>query len=71
MEGNPNLNEKRSNENGWDVSHNPSWNKRDLSKAKSRKEVLDNYNSGTELECRGCNRSRQDRDELRDESNNN
>lgn len=40
----------------WDVDHQPAWSKRDL--PSTRKEVLDNYNTGTRLECPGCNRSR-------------
>ena len=63
VEGNPNNNESRKNENGWDVSHNPSWSNRDLSEKGTRKEVLDEYNKGTELECIGCNRGRGNRDE--------
>lgn len=55
--GNPYKGESRNTKEGWDVSHNPSWSKRDKSGFKDRKEVLDNYNTGTSLECRGCNRS--------------
>ena len=42
----------------WDVDHQPPWSKRDLSGMKTRKEVLDEYNKGTRLECPSCNRSR-------------
>ncbi len=65
VKGNPNLGEGRNTADGWDVSHNPSWSRRDLSGASSRKEVLDNYNSGTGLECRSCNRGRGNKDERR------
>lgn len=41
----------------WDVDHQPPWSKRDMS-GKDRKGVLDDYNTGTRLECPGCNRSR-------------
>lgn len=41
----------------WDVDHQPAWSERDLS-GMTRKEVLDNYNQGTRLECPSCNRSR-------------
>ena len=41
----------------WDVDHQPPWSARDLS-GKTRKDVLDDYNTGTRLECPGCNRSR-------------
>jgi filamentous hemagglutinin len=41
----------------WDIDHQLPWSKRDLSDM-SRKEVLDEFNRGTRLECPGCNRSR-------------
>lgn len=41
----------------WDVDHQPPWSKRDHTDM-TRKEVLDDYNTGTRLECPGCNRSR-------------
>jgi filamentous hemagglutinin len=41
----------------WDLDHQPPWSQRDLS-GKTRKEVLDEYNQGTRLECPGCNRGR-------------
>jgi RHS repeat-associated protein len=40
----------------WDNDHHPAWRFRDLL-GKNRKEVLDEYNSGTRLRCIGCNRS--------------
>ncbi|WP_246182668.1 hemagglutinin repeat-containing protein [Pandoraea pneumonica] len=41
----------------WDIDHQPPWSQRDHSE-KTRKEILDNFNEGTRLECPGCNRSR-------------
>lgn len=41
----------------WDVDHQPPWATRDLT-GKTRQEVLDDYNTGTRLECPSCNRSR-------------
>lgn len=41
----------------WDIDHQPPWSTRDLS-GKTRPEVLDDYNTGTRLECPSCNRSR-------------
>jgi len=41
----------------WDVDHQPPWSSRDLS-SMTRDEVLNEYNSGTRLECPSCNRSR-------------
>ena len=63
VRGNPHNKESRNTDEGWDVSHNPSWNNRDHSSYGSRKELLDDYNQGTGLECRHCNRSGQDNDE--------
>lgn len=63
VQGNPHNKETRNTDDGWDVSHNPSWNNRDHDSYGSRKELLDDYNSGTGLECRHCNRSGQDNDE--------
>ena len=40
----------------WDNDHDPAWRNRDLT-GKTRKEVLDDYNSGTRLRCVGCNRA--------------
>ena len=45
----------------WDVSHRPSWSRRDH-RGMTRKEVLDDYNKGTGLECPECNRPRGNRD---------
>jgi RHS repeat-associated protein len=41
----------------WDIDHQPPWSQRDQT-GKSRQEVLDDYNSGTRLECPSCNRGR-------------
>ncbi len=41
----------------WDVDHQPPWSTRDQA-GKTRTEVLDDYNTGTRLECPTCNRSR-------------
>jgi Pretoxin HINT domain/HNH/ENDO VII superfamily nuclease with conserved GHE residues len=41
----------------WDIDHQPPWSTRDSS-GLSRKQVLDDYNTGTRLECPSCNRSR-------------
>ncbi|MFO0637470.1 MAG: RHS repeat-associated core domain-containing protein, partial [Nannocystaceae bacterium] len=40
-----------------DMDHQPPWSARDQT-GKSRKEVLDDYNAGTRLECITCNRGR-------------
>ena len=56
VEGNPHNKEKRNGPNGWDMSHNPSWTKRDHT-GMTRKEQLDDYNKGAPLECASCNRS--------------
>lgn len=56
VEGNPHKKEKRNGPNGWDMSHNPSWTKRDHT-GMTRKEQLDDYNKGAPLECASCNRS--------------
>jgi hypothetical protein len=45
----------------WDIDHQPAWSKRDLSDM-TRKEVLDEYNRGTRLECPHCNRGRGNRE---------
>ncbi|WP_415774431.1 GH-E family nuclease [Paraburkholderia sp. J94] len=42
----------------WDIDHQPAWSKRDLTDGTTRKEVLDEYNTGARLECPSCNRSR-------------
>jgi filamentous hemagglutinin len=42
----------------WDIDHQPAWSTRDLSELTTRKQVLDEYNTGTRLECPSCNRSR-------------
>jgi HNH/ENDO VII superfamily nuclease with conserved GHE residues len=39
----------------WHMSHNPSWTNREFPADVTRKEVLDNYNSGVSLECPICN----------------
>ncbi|WP_224753628.1 RHS repeat-associated core domain-containing protein [Paenibacillus terricola] len=49
----PNSGEKRD----WDVNHTPAWTNREFGPNVTRKEVLDNYQEGTELECPSCNRS--------------
>lgn len=54
----------RARPRDWDNSHNPSWTNRWFWRLTSRGKVLDNYNSGTFLECVPCNRSRQNHDEL-------
>ncbi|MFC4705823.1 HNH/ENDO VII family nuclease, partial [Paraburkholderia caffeinitolerans] len=41
----------------WDVDHQPPWSQRDLT-GMTRQEVINEYNSGTRLECPSCNRSR-------------
>ncbi|WP_437495066.1 GH-E family nuclease [Sorangium sp. So ce1014] len=41
----------------WDVDHQPPWSTRDQA-GRTRKEVLDGYNTGTRLECPTCNQSR-------------
>jgi hypothetical protein len=41
----------------WDVSHNPSWTNREFDPNNTtRQDVVDNYQEGTGLECRRCNR---------------
>lgn len=40
----------------WDMSHTPSWTKRRFPQFVTRKQVLDNYQQGTWLECPHCNR---------------
>ena len=61
VHGNPHNRENRNTKDGWDVSHNPSWNNRDKNHA-NRKELINDFNSGTGLECRHCNRSGKDND---------
>jgi RHS repeat-associated protein len=46
----------------WDGSHNPSWTNREFPANATRKQVLDNYNTGVSLECPSCNRSGQAND---------
>ena len=41
----------------WDINHDPPWTKREFSPNVTRKEVLDNYQEDTWLECPSCNRS--------------
>jgi RHS repeat-associated protein len=41
----------------WDIDHQPPWSQRDHT-GLTRKQILDDYNSGTRLECPHCNRSR-------------
>jgi hypothetical protein len=55
VHGNPLKGEKRKGH--WDVDHQPPWSKRNLA-GMNRKQVLNNYNHGTRLECAHCNRSR-------------
>ncbi|WP_233414717.1 GH-E family nuclease, partial [Thermaerobacillus caldiproteolyticus] len=45
----------------WDIDHIPAWTKRVFRRNATRKEVLDNYQKGTRLECPSCNRSRGNR----------
>jgi RHS repeat-associated protein len=41
----------------WDMDHHPDpWSKRDFPDGVSRKEVLDNYQTGVILKCPSCNR---------------
>lgn len=47
----------------WDVSHWPSWTNRAFAPTSTRREIIDNYQTGTRLECPVCNRSRSNRDE--------
>lgn len=61
VKGNPHKGEKRSGPDGWDASHYPSWVNRNHD-GMTRKEQLDNYNTGVEVECFGCNRSAKDND---------
>lgn len=56
VKGNPYNKEKRTGPDGWDMSHNPSWTKRDHT-GMTRKQQLDDYNKGAPLECASCNRS--------------
>jgi filamentous hemagglutinin len=49
----------------WDVSHDPSWTRREFPADVTRKNVRDNYQQGTGLECPSCNRGRGNRDEIR------
>ncbi|MCR8851116.1 GH-E family nuclease [Rossellomorea sp. SC111] len=46
----------------WDVDHTPAWTNREFPPNVTRKEVLDNYQEGTRLECPVCNRRRGNRD---------
>lgn len=62
VRGNPHKDERRNTTDGWDVSHFPSWNNREKN-YKNRKELLNDYNHGTSLECIHCNRSGKDNDE--------
>ncbi|MFJ6267118.1 GH-E family nuclease [Lysinibacillus xylanilyticus] len=41
----------------WDIDHVPAWTNREFPANVTRKEVLDNYQKGTRLECPSCNRS--------------
>jgi HNH/ENDO VII superfamily nuclease with conserved GHE residues len=55
LKGNPHKKEKRNTDEGWDVDHQPKI--KDREPKDTRKEVLDDYNEGTRLRCRSCNRS--------------
>jgi filamentous hemagglutinin len=55
VRGDPTKGQGRKNH--WDVDHQPPWSKRNLA-GMNRKQVLNNYNKGTRLECAHCNRSR-------------
>ncbi len=55
VKGNPHKKEKRNTDDGWDVDHQPKI--KDRQPKDTRKEVLDDYNEGTRLRCRKCNRS--------------
>ena len=39
----------------WQLSHNPSWSNRTFPAGTTRPDVLNNYQTGTQLECRPCN----------------
>ncbi|MBK7706083.1 MAG: hypothetical protein IPJ30_09950 [Acidobacteria bacterium] len=41
----------------WDVDHQPPWSLRNLTNL-TRKEVLDEFNRGTRMDCVPCNRGR-------------
>ena|GEM_PF-5739400 len=45
----------------WDIDHTPAWTNRTFPSNVTRKEVLDDYQKGTRLECPSCNRSRGNR----------
>ncbi|WP_335872617.1 DNRLRE domain-containing protein [Bacillus sp. 2205SS5-2] len=45
----------------WDVDHTPAWTNRTFLNP-TRKEVLDDYQKGTRLECPSCNRRRGNRE---------
>ena len=40
----------------WDIDHKVPWTKRQFPANVTRKEVLNNYQKGTRLECPSCNR---------------
>lgn len=54
VKGNPHKKEKRNGDDGWDVDHQPKIKNREPKN--TRKEVLDDYNEGTRLRCKSCNR---------------
>ncbi len=41
----------------WDINHDPPWTRREFPDDVTRRDVLDEYQEGTGLECPGCNRS--------------
>ena len=42
----------------WDINHEPPWSQRTFPPDVTRREVIENYQQGTNLECPTCNRSR-------------
>jgi RHS repeat-associated protein len=53
--GDPNKGEPRGGPDGWDVNHEPKVKDRDYD-GKTRPEQIDDYQTGTDLKCRSCNR---------------
>ncbi|WP_370529808.1 GH-E family nuclease [Alkalihalobacillus sp. AL-G] len=39
----------------WHIDHTPAWTSREFPANVTRKDVLDNYQQGTRLECPNCN----------------
>jgi RHS repeat-associated protein len=42
----------------WDINHEPPWTQRTFPPDVTRREVIENYQKGTNLECPSCNRRR-------------